>query len=74
MFLALHGQTEWNSDGRVQGWLDSPLTEHGLHQARPEGERPGMITEAETSSDRGSLGRAHAAAFPAVPSNCWGAA
>ena len=28
MFLALHGQTEWNRDGRVQGQLDSPLTEH----------------------------------------------
>ena len=33
MFLALHGQTDWNRDGRVQGWLDSPLTEHGRLQA-----------------------------------------
>jgi broad specificity phosphatase PhoE len=33
MFLALHGQTEWNKDGRVQGRLDSPLTEHGRRQA-----------------------------------------
>jgi broad specificity phosphatase PhoE len=33
MFLALHGQTEWNSEGRVQGHLDSPLTEHGRRQA-----------------------------------------
>jgi broad specificity phosphatase PhoE len=33
MFLALHGQTEWNRDGRVQGQLDSPLTEHGRRQA-----------------------------------------
>lgn len=33
MFLALHGQTEWNRDGRVQGKLDSPLTEHGRRQA-----------------------------------------
>jgi broad specificity phosphatase PhoE len=33
MFLALHGQTEWNRDGRVQGRLDSPLTEHGRRQA-----------------------------------------
>ena len=37
MFLALHGQTEWNRDGRVQGWLDSPLTEHGRHQAATAG-------------------------------------
>jgi len=33
MFVALHGQTEWNRDGRVQGHLDSPLTEHGRRQA-----------------------------------------
>jgi probable phosphoglycerate mutase len=33
MFLALHGQTKWNRDGRVQGQLDSPLTEHGRSQA-----------------------------------------
>jgi broad specificity phosphatase PhoE len=33
MFLVLHGQTEWNRDGRVQGHSDSPLTEHGRHQA-----------------------------------------
>jgi probable phosphoglycerate mutase len=33
MFVALHGQTEWNRDGRVQGRLDSPLTEHGRRQA-----------------------------------------
>jgi probable phosphoglycerate mutase len=33
MFLALHGQTEWNRDGRVQGQLDSSLTELGRRQA-----------------------------------------
>jgi broad specificity phosphatase PhoE len=33
MYLALHGQTEWNTEGRVQGHLDSPLTEHGRRQA-----------------------------------------
>ena len=33
MFVALHGQTEWNRDGRVQGRLDSPLTETGRRQA-----------------------------------------
>jgi broad specificity phosphatase PhoE len=33
MFVTLHGQTEWNKDGRVQGRLDSPLTEHGRRQA-----------------------------------------
>jgi probable phosphoglycerate mutase len=33
MFLVLHGQTEWNRDGRVQGHSDSPLIEHGRRQA-----------------------------------------
>ena len=28
-----HGQTEWNAEGRLQGHLDSPLTEKGLRQA-----------------------------------------
>ncbi len=34
VFLARHGQTEWNRAGRVQGRLDSPLTELGERQAR----------------------------------------
>ena len=31
-----HGQTEWNAEGRLQGHLDSPLTEK-LACARPSG-------------------------------------
>ena len=27
--LYRHGETEWNRTGRLQGWLDSPLTETG---------------------------------------------
>jgi len=34
IILTRHGQTEWNIEGRVQGSLDSPLTEKGLLQAR----------------------------------------
>jgi len=34
VYLARHGQTEWNVAGRRQGRLDSPLTAHGLVQAR----------------------------------------
>jgi broad specificity phosphatase PhoE len=33
MFLVLHGQTEWNRAGRVQGHADSPLTDEGRQQA-----------------------------------------
>ena len=34
VYLARHGQTEWNVEGRRQGRLDSPLTPHGLLQAQ----------------------------------------
>jgi probable phosphoglycerate mutase len=34
MFVILHGQTEWNRDGRLQGQSDSPLTDFGREQSR----------------------------------------
>jgi broad specificity phosphatase PhoE len=37
IYLALHGETEWNQQRRFQGRLDSPLTEIGLNQARRAG-------------------------------------
>jgi probable phosphoglycerate mutase len=36
-YLTLHGETEWNRERRFQGQLDSPLTEHGVEQARRMG-------------------------------------
>jgi probable phosphoglycerate mutase len=33
VFLARHGQTEWNRVRRRQGQLDSPLTAAGIAQA-----------------------------------------
>ena len=38
LYLARHGETVWNRDGRFQGRLDSPLTRRGLDQARRMGE------------------------------------
>ena len=29
LYLLRHGETEWNAEGRMQGWLNSPLTEKG---------------------------------------------
>lgn len=33
-YIMRHGQTEWNVQARMQGHLDSPLTENGINQAK----------------------------------------
>src|SRR3546814_13321006 len=33
-WLIRHGETQWNAEKRLQGWLDIPLSEVGLQQAR----------------------------------------
>ncbi len=33
LYLARHGETEWNIKGRIQGKYDSSLTDRGKHQA-----------------------------------------
>lgn len=39
LILIRHGETLWNTERRMQGHLDSPLTERGRWQARQLGER-----------------------------------
>lgn len=34
LLLARHGETQWNLEGRWQGWADPPLNETGRTQAR----------------------------------------
>ncbi|MGE7694726.1 histidine phosphatase family protein [Lysinibacillus sp. NPDC094177] len=34
LYLLRHGETEFNTQGRYQGELDSPLTEMGVHQVQ----------------------------------------
>lgn len=34
IFLMRHGETLFNSQHRIQGWADSPLTERGIKQAQ----------------------------------------
>lgn len=34
IYIARHGETEWNVQGLMQGHMDSPLTENGRNQAR----------------------------------------
>ncbi len=33
LFLARHGETDWNRQRRIQGWTDVPLNPQGLRQA-----------------------------------------
>jgi probable phosphoglycerate mutase len=34
IYIVRHGQTEWNLEGRLQGRLDSPLTDAGVEQVK----------------------------------------
>lgn len=34
LFIARHGETEWNKESRLQGWKNAPLTEKGIKQAK----------------------------------------
>lgn len=38
IYLFRHGETVWNAEKRAQGYLDSPLTDLGLAQARAMGQ------------------------------------
>jgi 2,3-bisphosphoglycerate-dependent phosphoglycerate mutase len=54
LIFVRHGQTVWNSQGRWQGWLDSPLTELGEEQARGVADQlDGVHIDAIYSSDAG---------------------
>lgn len=39
LYITRHGQTEWNTERRMQGWGDSPLTKVGIEQAERLGKR-----------------------------------
>ncbi|PVA06103.1 histidine phosphatase family protein [Thalassorhabdomicrobium marinisediminis] len=37
LYILRHGETLWNAEDRMQGWLNSPLTPKGLEHARRQG-------------------------------------
>ncbi|WP_243292274.1 histidine phosphatase family protein [Bacillus sp. FJAT-47783] len=44
LYLTRHGETEWNVEKRMQGWLDSNLTKEGIEAAKALGERLQPVT------------------------------
>jgi broad specificity phosphatase PhoE len=60
VYLARHGQTQWNVEGRKQGRLDSPLTPAGLAQVR----RNAVMLSDETADGifASPIGRAYSTA------------
>lgn len=60
LIVIRHGETVWNTEGRIQGHLDSPLSENGIAQAIAIGRRlAGESLDALYTSD---LGRAYSTA------------
>lgn len=52
IILVTHGLTEWNKQNRIQGHVDTPLCEEGLHMARSLARRlAGSGIDAIYSSD-----------------------
>ena len=50
--LVRHGETAWNAEGRVQGQIDTPMSERGIKQAEALGERlAGHKIDAAYASD-----------------------
>jgi probable phosphoglycerate mutase len=69
LLLARHGETDWNREGRWQGWADPPLNDRGREQAGELAEQLRRVPfDAVYSSD---LRRAHETAEivagPGVP-------
>lgn len=63
LYLMRHGQTEWNLAGRMQGRLDSPLTELGTAQAGQQARLISRITAERYSSPQGRAARTAEIAF-----------
>ena len=51
LILIRHGETQFNADGIVQGWLDTQLNENGKRQAKAAAEQFNSEIDAIYSSD-----------------------
>lgn len=58
LYLARHGETEWNADNRVQGSIDIPLSDKGREQAKwlarslANARRPEIVFSSDLSRSR----------------------
>ena len=53
LYITRHGQTQWNTEGRLQGWMNSPLTPRGLKGAEQlRDELKGIDFDAIFTSDQ----------------------
>ncbi|WP_299839756.1 histidine phosphatase family protein [uncultured Paracoccus sp.] len=53
LYLMRHGQTVWNAEGRMQGKLDSPLTDLGIAQAKAQARLVAGVEAARFASPQG---------------------
>ena len=63
LYLMRHGQTYWNAAGRLQGALDSPLTDTGISQARGQAQLTRDIEALRISSPQGRAEQTAAIVF-----------
>jgi broad specificity phosphatase PhoE len=80
IYLVRHGETAWNTEGRFQGQLDSPLTQKGVGQANAVGRQLAktLQTASACAFHISPLGRARQTAdifrsFYTYPNSRWDA-
>lgn len=57
IYLLRHGETNWNTEGRLQGHKDSALTQKGLHQAHRNGVHLSSLVNSKFRFISSPLGR-----------------